>query len=128
MRKKTYSKPDFTMMRFSTNDSVATCPTTENYNEVTVNCIISGTHDVFYGSCDSNYSSMRIVTVTSDVSLNSAMDAINYLVDLEDGTIDGNYKSGNYTLSAGTYMIWTSGQTHAGLVSPDITSTVNSSL
>lgn len=121
--KKRYVKPGFTMMYFNLSDSVATCPETTTYNEVWVDCIITQGHYIFYSNCSSNYSDLTIKTVTSAISFQSKTDAINYL------SGSGNYNYGNgYTLAAGEYLVWQSGQWHAALITPDITKTVNSSL
>lgn len=57
-----YMKPTFDVTEFQLNESIATCPTTDTYNPVTVSCVISGTHAIFYGNCDSNYNDLTIVT------------------------------------------------------------------
>ncbi|MCD7809214.1 MAG: hypothetical protein LUH02_07715 [Erysipelotrichaceae bacterium] len=133
-----YTKPIMNVERFTTdlNFADSSC---DYYAQVNVPCIITGSHNVFYDACgDDNYNDMTVVTVTSSITLSSKDVAIEYLSDLIDGTINGNYSSNpgfgpdgqgsSCTLAAGKYLIWSDGTlTHAGLVTPQVQSGINAS-
>lgn len=128
---KTYSKPDFFVTEFTPNESIAICPEESVYNEVTVSCVISGTHDIFYDKCDDNYNNLIIVSYNGGEYLvwantngggggpramggSSTLQAI-----LQAGASQGLLPSD----AANNWQNY-----HAGLISPDIEKTRNSSI
>ncbi|MCD7819126.1 MAG: hypothetical protein LUH07_08765 [Lachnospiraceae bacterium] len=131
MSKKVYSKPNFTMMRFTLSDNVATSEC-DYYSPVTIPCLITGSHTIFYNDCGNgnNYNNLgsSIVKVTSTMYFTSDQQAIEYLKDMLDGTQDRQYQTGSYELKAGEYLVWTAGQTHAAYITgTNVTHGINAS-
>lgn len=66
---KMYVKPDFEMTVFNLNESVASCPVTNTYNPVRVDCVITMHHHIFYTNCS---------TVSDCTETNDCDGGINY--------------------------------------------------
>ncbi|MCD7946094.1 MAG: hypothetical protein LUF81_05780 [Clostridiales bacterium] len=137
MSNKTYSRPDFTMMRFALSDNVADT-SCDQYNKVTIPCLITDSHDLFNSAsiCGTGnvYSELgsSIVKVTETLYFDSTMDALNYLIDMLDGTQDGTYRTGSTALQAGEYLVWTTSSnnrttTHAAYITTSVSSGINAS-
>lgn len=63
---KNYVKPDVLVTKFQLNNSIALC-SPEEVNDleaasVTVHCVKTNRHEVFYNNCSSNYSNATKVT------------------------------------------------------------------
>lgn len=137
---KNYVKPDVFVTEFQVNEAVAYCDPTNVYNEVTVNCVITGSHDIFYDLCDSNYNNCLIITYNGGEYLVWANTS-------GGGAGSGSRKGGGGTGGTGGGMdsslleaILDAGVAqgkisagynwsdyHAGLITPDITSVRNQS-
>ena len=129
---KKYIKPDMLINKFAVNEAVAYCDPTQVYNEVTVNCVITSSHKIFYTStngskCDSDYNSMAIVTYNGTA----------YLVWSESFTVTaGSYNAGSGETLTGMNLLnklakatgASSAQGyHAGPINADIESVRNQS-
>lgn len=150
-----YMKPAFDVTEFQLNESIATCPTSSTYNPVTVNCVISGTHDIFYSNCEANYNDLTIVSYNGQEYLvwdktnsggnqgggRNSIGGVSTFARPGQGGNEGDSGSSllQAILQAGENAgILPSGGTddasdnwgnyHAGPITPDITSTRNSSL
>lgn len=130
-----YVKPELNVTLFNLNDTIAACPVVDTYNPVTVYCVISGTHDIFYGNCESNYNDMTIVSYNGQEYLvwaNSHGGGNNGGRAGGPGQGGGGNSSGSSLLQA---ILAAGGldsdnwqNYHAGPINPDITSTRNSSI
>lgn len=86
-----YNKPEFFVTEFTPNSSIAICPE-ESFTAdsmVTVNCVISGTHSIFYDLCE-------------EASEGADYDDLTIVNDFYTYTGQGN----NKTYTQNDYLIW----------------------
>ena len=56
-----YNKPEFFVTEFAANHAISSCPVNDTYKPVTVDCVITGSHAIFYGNCSSNYNNLTVI-------------------------------------------------------------------
>ncbi|MCD7820093.1 MAG: hypothetical protein LUH07_13760 [Lachnospiraceae bacterium] len=127
---KAYGKPDFMIMQFVSSDNFADSAC-DYYNPVTIPCLITESHTIFYSNCgtgnDYNYLGSSIVEVESTLYFSSAMQAVEYLSGKSVESHTSSSSQFSYELKAGEYLVWTSGQTHAALITTNVSSGINAS-
>lgn len=150
-----YSKPEINVVAFDLNQTVASCDPETTYEQVSVPCVVTQSHTIFYAGCDANYNDLAIVNNFYTTSQGKTV-ANNYLVWSTNRNIiipasvidmtDETYKdiagssSDNACTKTKTGLVdalvdlflgsgdHSSADYHAGIITPKITSVVNASL
>ncbi|MGN0479533.1 MAG: hypothetical protein ACI4GO_08875 [Hominenteromicrobium sp.] len=122
---KKYVKADVLITEFALNETVAVCDPTTVYNQVTVPCLKTGTHTLFYTNCDTNYNNCKVFNYNGT----------EYLIwDFNNGGGSSGGGLGQDKLfdevakAAQRAGVISSTMVHIGPITPDITSVVNSSI
>lgn len=150
-----YSKPEMMVTVFDLNQAVAACAPSIQYNQVTVSCVVTEDHKVFYDGCEYDYDDMAIVkNFYTRSGGNSTAEANDYLVwamegyTVTSGTVVDASERTDFAGSSAEKASTSSGPSlvdaimdvffgqngnyeygyHAGVITPNVKSVVNSSL
>lgn len=115
-----YTKPEFYVTKFRANEVIASgCSQEDTYNPVSVDCLKTGSHEIFYDNCDTDYNNCTIVEYDGD----------EYLVwDLHNG--GGSSQGGEHNDRLFNKITQATGvgqMVHIGRITPDIDSVINHS-
>lgn len=132
-----YKSPEMQVTKFATNKSVSYCDPTTVYNQVSIYCLVNGTHTVFYSSCDTNYNDLYFVSYGDETYLVWSTDSnARVKSDVSSGTVieasgyGGSASGANFVEWLCSYVysnVSAGGFFHAGILTDDIESVVNQS-